>query len=81
MAKRRIHSRKPVRKGILSDMVRRTDLKKISEGKELRGEVMCYHINERHPNIISQFNISAIHDTAKMGIIKWIKEGKIYIRK
>jgi len=74
----------PIRKkkrSFLPDMVRRKDLKQITAGKELRDQRLCFHINERHPNVISQFNISAIHDDMKQGIVKWITEGKIYILK
>jgi len=83
MGKRRIEVRKTVKKkrGVLSDMVRRSELRVITAGKELRDQKLCFHINERHPNVISQFNVSAIHDDMKMGIVKWITEGKIYILK
>ena len=85
MRERRIHasgtSTKKKRRLLYKGEIHKSDLVKISEGKELRGQTVCFHIGEIHPTTISQINISGMHNGGKAGIIKWIKEGKIYIRK
>lgn len=58
----------------------RSDLVVISQGKELRERDWCYYINPLFPGVISHINLKVIHPSSKGQIIKWIRDGRIYVK-
>jgi len=80
MAKR-IAVKKKKRKPLFKDHITLSDLKLVKYGKELRGVDMAYHIGSMHPSVITKIHVGVIHHSMKYQVIKWVKEGKLYIKK
>lgn len=82
MAKRiPIRKKKKVNKLAKYLGVRLSDLHKVKQGKELRGVDMAYHVSPMHPEVITKIHVGVIHQSMKYQVIKWVKQGNLYILK
>ncbi len=80
MRPKRINARQAIKRKKFNSL-RPEDMILVKKGKELRGKNFAWYIGLHHPHIINKVHVGMIHHSMKYQVIKWIEDGRLYLRK